>query len=134
VNTENQSHIARKKKIFLIDDNEDVLTVIKISLEMLGYDVVEFAQGGDAVEQFLAVHPDLVIVDQGLPDIEGLEVGRQIRKLESDSRCGLILLTGSDGQSLRDLANEIGFDDFLVKPVSMQTLSECIDQQIKKQP
>ena len=134
MNTEDQSNISRKKKIFLIDDNEDVLTVIKISLEMLGYDVVEFAQGGDAVEQFLVVHPDLVIVDQGLPDIEGLEVGRQLRKLESDSRCGLILLTGSDGQSLRDLANDIGFDGFLVKPVSMQTLSECIDQQIKKQP
>ena len=134
MNTEDQSNIARKKKIFLIDDNEDVLTVIKISLEMLGYDVVEFAQGGDAVEQFLVAHPDLVIVDQGLPDIEGLEVGRQLRKLESDSHCGLILLTGSDGQSLRDLANDIGFDGFLVKPVSMQTLSECIDQQIKKQP
>lgn len=134
MNTEDQSNSGLKKKIFLIDDNEDVLAVIKISLEMLGYDVVEFTRGRDAVEKFLTVQPGLVIVDQGLPDIEGLEVGRQIRKLNTDSRCALVLLTGSDGQLLRDLASDIGFDGFLVKPVSIQTLSECIEQQIKKQP
>jgi DNA-binding response OmpR family regulator len=134
VNTEDQSNSGLKKIIFLIDDNEDVLAVIKISLEMLGYDVVEFTQGRGAVKKFLAVQPSLAIVDQGLPDIEGLEVGRQLRELETDSRCALILLTGSDGQLLRDRASDIGFDGFLVKPVSIQTLSECIDQQIKKQP
>ena len=118
----------------MIDDNEEVLAVIKLSLELIGYDVVEFALGHEAVEQFLALNPNLVIVDQGLPDIVGIEVGRRLRQLQTDSHFALILLTGSDGQPLRDLANEVGFDGFLVKPVSLQTLSECIEKNLKEQP
>ena len=134
MNTDDPNSNDIKKKIFLIDDNEDVLAVIKLSLELIGYDVVEFALGQEAVEQYLVHKPDLVIVDQGLPDIVGLEVGRRLRQLQTDGRCALILLTGSDGQPLRDLADEVGFDGFLVKPVSLQTLSECIDQNLKEQP
>ena len=130
MNTEDQLDHSQKKKIFLIDDNADVLAVIKISLDMLGYDVTEFALGQDALDQFPTTQPDLLIVDQGLPDVEGLDIGRQIRSQESDSRCALILLTGSDGQSLRNLAKEIGFDDFLVKPVRINTLAECIERHL----
>ena len=121
---------GENKKIFLIDDNEDVLTVIKLSLEMLGYDVMDFMLGRDALQKFREIQPNLVIVDQGLPDIDGLEVGREIREIETDRRCALILLTGNDGQQLRDSAAEIGFDDFLVKPVRIQTLAECIENSI----
>lgn len=130
MNTEDQLDDSQKKKIFLIDDNPDVLAVIKISLDMLGYDVTEFALGQDALDQFPTTQPDLLIIDQGLPDVQGLDVGRQIRSQESGRRCALILLTGSDGQSLRDRAKEIGFDDFLVKPVRIKTLAECIERHL----
>lgn len=133
MNTDQKINDGLKKKIFLIDDNEDVIAVIKISLEMLGYDVVEFGLGRDAVEHFSAIGPSLVIIDQGLPDIEGLEVGRQIRNMETENRCPLILLTGNDSQPLRDRAKEIGIDDFLVKPARIQALAECIDKQLNNE-
>lgn len=124
----NSDENARKKRIFVIDDNEDVLTVLKLSLEMLGYEVSEFALGKDALKQYQHEKPDVVIVDQGLPDIMGLEVGQQIREMESGHACSLILLTGNDGQPLRDQAEDIGFNDFLVKPVRMNELAECVAQ------
>ena len=121
-----------KKTVLLIDDNEDVRTVIKLSLDMLGYVVVDCANGRDAIEQFPVVQPDVVIVDQGLPDIQGIEVGRQLRAMETGRNFGLMLLTGTDGQSIRDAAVSAGFDDFLVKPVRMTSLTECIEQHIKQ--
>ncbi len=133
MNTDDPFRNRVKKKIFLIDDNADVLTVIKISLEMLDYEVFEFARGGDAIEKFPVIQPDLVIVDQGLPDIDGIEVGRQIRELESGGRCPLVLLTGSDGQALRELARKFGFDDFLVKPVRINMLAQGIERQLDRQ-
>ena len=99
---------------------------------MLGYDVEEFLGGHDALKHFSDVGPDLAIVDQGLPDIQGIDLGRQIRDRESGDRCVLILLTGTDSQTLRVRGREAGFDDFLFKPVRIQTLQSCIESHLVK--
>ncbi len=129
----NESDLPENAKptILLVDDNADILTVIKLSLELLGYRVFEFSNGHDALEQFETVRPSIAIIDQGLPDLLGLDVGRRIRKLEFGKTCPLILLTGTDCPTLRDDANDAGFCDFLVKPVRINTLSDCIDRQIQ---
>ena len=99
---------------------------------MLGYEVAEFLDGHDALKHFSDVGPDLAIVDQGLPDIQGIDLGRQIRDRESGDRCVLILLTGTDSQTLRVRGREAGFDDFLFKPVRIQTLQSCIESHLVK--
>lgn len=129
----NEHTESTKPQILLIDDNQDVLTVIKLSLEMLGYAVAEFENGRDAIEQFPTIKPSLAIIDQGLPDIRGLEVGRRFREMDTENPCILILLTGTDGQALRDEATAAGFIDFLVKPVRIDALSECINRHLNVQ-
>ncbi len=121
-----------KYKILLIEDNKDVLKVIKLSLEMLGYDVTGLSSGSDAIEQFSELQPEVAIIDQGLPLMQGIDVGRSIRKLPSGNNCALVLLTGTDGPLLREAAKEAGFNDFLVKPVKMKMLSACVQMLIAK--
>lgn len=124
----NSEDSQQSKRIFLIDDNEDVLTVLKLSLEMLGHEVSDFTHGEIAIKQYPLESPDVVIVDQGLPDVMGVDVGQQIRAMESGQDCFLVLLTGNDGQPLRERATAAGFDDFLVKPVRVNELAECVAQ------
>ena len=116
----------QNRRVQVVDDNEDVLSAIKVSLEVLDFEVLVCKTGSDAIEQFEKFNPFLVIVDQGLPDIDGLEVGRGIRSSES-AQPRLILLTGSDTRKLREQATEIGFDQFLVKPVGIESLSTTIE-------
>ena len=121
-----------KTKVLLVDDSEDVLVVIQLSLEMLGYDVVACTDGAQAIKQFRATNPSIAIIDLGLPDMSGIEVGRQIRTIQNGINCPLILLTGNDGSKIRDEAQKAGFSDFLVKPVRIGSLSQCIAKRMLK--
>lgn len=121
-----------KIKVLLVDDNDDIREVFGIGLDMLGFQIAQAATGTDAVKMFSKFNPDVVIVDQGLPDILGTEVGRQIRGMESSTRAAMAILTGTDGQALRDLAIEIGFDEFFVKPVKINTIAEWIQNVARK--
>ena len=115
----------------LVDDNLDVRTVITMSLEQLGFEVVACVDGREAIERFTVEKPSVIIIDQGLPDIQGTEVGRQIRQLAGDRPVSIAMLTGSDNPALRQQADEAGVNGFLVKPVRIMYLSNWIDQQIK---
>ena len=117
----------KRKLILLADDNEDVLVVTKSSLELLGYRVVECSSGREAIKSFAAIQPDALIIDLGLSDISGIEVGQRLKAMNIAKNCRLILYTGTDEPSLRDAAAKAGFDDFLVKPVRMNVLAECIE-------
>ena len=99
----------------------------KASLEMLGYRVFECVSGQEVIERFAGVQPDALIIDLGLADISGIEVGERLKAMNITKNCRLILYTGTDEQSLRDAAAKAGFDHFLVKPVRMNHLAECIE-------
>jgi len=109
----------------------DVRAVITMGLEHLGYHVIECVDGRNAIEKFAVEKPDVTIIDQGLPDIQGIEVGRQIKEMANHRPIAIALLTGSDSLAIREQANEAGFDGFLVKPIRIQLLSEWIDSQIE---
>lgn len=118
---------GHKKKVLLVDDNLDVQTVVSIGLEHLGFDVIKCSTGQEALDQFAAEGADVAIIDQGLPDIKGVEVGQQIR-LVAAKPITIALLTGSDSPALRDEAKLAGFNGFLLKPLRIQTLAEWINQ------
>lgn len=114
----------------LVDDNMDVRMVIAMGLEHLGYDVIECVDGREALRRCDEETPDVAIIDQGLPDIRGIEVGQQI--LQANQRPLVVaLLTGSDGPELRQQAKTAGFDGFLVKPIRIQSLAEWIEARIE---
>jgi len=110
-----------RKRILVVEDNDDNREMTRILLETFGHEIHEAADGVSAVELAVQLEPDVVLIDIGLPGIDGYEVARQIRsKLRDRSR--LIALSGYGQQKDRHQAFEAGFDEHLLKPVDPKRL------------
>lgn len=114
------------KRILVVDDNVDAADSLALVLELDGHSTRAAYSARDALEQTLEFQPDFILLDIGLPEMDGYEVARRIRNLNCLSEVRLVALTGY-GQ-VEDLrrAEEAGFDDHLVKPVEFATLSRCL--------
>jgi CheY-like chemotaxis protein len=111
--------------VLVIEDNADMRVLVRAMLMGEGHRV-EAAEGGDAgVDLARSGRPDVVLVDIGLPDLDGYEVGRQIRAILGPS-VRLIALTGYGQAEDRQRSRAAGFDAHLVKPVSGPLLHETI--------
>jgi signal transduction histidine kinase len=114
------------KRILIIDDNVDAADSLALVLELEGHVTKTGYSARDALEQAVAFEPDVILLDIGLPEIDGYEVARRMRALRKLNDVKLIALTGyGQGEDLRR-AQEAGFDDHLVKPVDLGTLSRCL--------
>ncbi len=106
-------------RVLIVDDELQIRRFLRISLEANGYDVHETETGQDAILKTAQLRPDLVILDIGLPDIEGLEVLRRLREWTATP---VIMLSVRDSDRDKILALDAGADDYLVKPFSMEEL------------
>ena len=106
-------------KILIVDDDRELRELIGFVLKSAGYPVVEAADGLEALRQYAAETPDLVLLDVNLPGIDGFEVCRRIR---ADSATPVMMLTvrGEEADQVRGL--DLGADDYLPKPFSPRTL------------
>ncbi len=102
------------KRIFAVDDDPDILKVLKANLELHGYEVDTAGTWAEAQDKLPAIEPDLVILDVMLPDGDGVEICRQLRK--SSPKVPIIMLTAKDKVSDKVLGLESGADDYMVKP------------------
>ena len=103
------------KKILVVDDERPISDIIKFNLTKEGYEVVTAFDGREALEQFEAEKPDLVILDFMLPELDGLEVAKEIRKT---SNTPIIMLSAKDSEFDKVIGLEIGADDYVTKPFS----------------
>ena len=103
-----------KDSILVVDDNPDILTVLKANLELHGFQVVTAASCREAGDRLEEHPPDLVVLDRILPDGDGLELCSQWRR--NNRGVPVILLTARDSVSDRVLGLESGADDYVVKP------------------
>ena len=103
----------------VVEDDIDVGDVISTLLDKAGFEVTVARTGADALAVVRDLRPDLVTLDMTLPDMDGVEVCRQIR-LVSD--CYVIVVSGRTGEVDRLMGLEVGADDYLVKPFSMREL------------
>lgn len=108
------------ESILFIDDNEELRMLIKALLQDAGYQVLLADSGKDGLAKWRQNQPEAVLLDLGLPDVDGLEICRQIRH-ESD-RVPIIILTARDGEIDRVLGLELGADDYITKPFSRREL------------
>ena len=109
--------------IAVVDDDPDILDVVETMLEMDGHQVVTFASGLAALEALRAKSPDLVILDIKMPEMDGMELLRQLRL---QSRVPVIFLTGKSDEVDELLALRLGADDFVRKPFSQRVLAERV--------
>ena len=113
------------RRILVVDDNRDARELLRTILELDSHHVQEAADGVHAVRLAVSWAPEVALVDIGLPEMDGYEVARRIRK-RLGKAVRLVALTGYGDAEARRLAAVAGFDDYLVKPVDPDTLAELL--------
>ena len=124
---EDSAPVLSPRRIIVIEDNTDAREMLAIALRLAGHDVVEAATGADGIEMARQHRPEIVLVDIGLPDIDGYEVARRLRQM-AEGRFRLIALTGYGQARDRAMAQAAGFDAHLLKPLDPSTLEAAIQQ------
>jgi two-component system, OmpR family, KDP operon response regulator KdpE len=109
----------REPRVLVVDDEPSIRRFLRVSLVSHGYGVIEAASGQTGLDAVQASEPDIVILDLGLPDIEGDEV---IRRLRRTSEIPVIILSVRDGEADKIAALDAGADDYLTKPFSLGEL------------
>ncbi|KRN75348.1 hypothetical protein IV73_GL000512 [Weissella kandleri] len=116
-------------KILVVDDEKPISDIIKFNLTKEGYDVVIAMDGREALDKFESESPDLVLLDQMLPEIDGTEVLRQIR---ATSQVPVIMVTAKDSEIDKVLGLEMGADDYVTKPFSNRELLARIKANLRR--
>jgi two-component system phosphate regulon response regulator PhoB len=111
-----------KPKILAVDDEPDALELIQVNLVGAGFTVVTAVDGGQAIKKARAVLPKLIILDLMLPEVDGLEVCKILRRDSATASIPIIMLTARATEVDRVLGLELGADDYLTKPFSPREL------------
>jgi len=106
-------------QILIVDDELQIRRFLRVSLEANGYDVHETDSGHDAIVKTAQLRPDLIILDMGLPDMDGLEV---LKRLREWTKTPVIILSVRDADRDKIAALDAGADDYLTKPFSTEEL------------
>ncbi len=130
---ETRQRTAHTSRVLVVDDNLDAADMLVMMLQMFGHEVKAAYSGQSALATAFEYEPDVVLLDIGLPDMNGYEVARQLRQHAQTMGMRLIALTGYGQDSDRQQAEEAGFDHHLVKPVPPQKLQELLAT-LAKQP
>jgi len=105
--------------ILVVDDEPQILQLLRDHLEAAGFSVLDAADGRGAVRVAGTEHPDLIVLDLGLPGLDGLDVTRSLRK---DNPVPIIMLTARSDESDKLVGLELGADDYMTKPFSPKEL------------
>ena len=123
--------MAQLRKILLVDDDDDLREALSEQLVMTeDFDVFEAANGVDGMEKAKAALYDLVILDVGLPDTDGRELCRRMRK--AGVKCPIIMLTGHDTDADTILGLDAGANDYITKPFKFPVLLARIRAQLRQ--
>jgi DNA-binding response OmpR family regulator len=114
------------KAILLVEDDADLREAMTMVFAESGHRVSSCPDGGSALRQAAAEPPDLLLVDIDLPDMDGCEVARRLRADPHLSGARLVAMSGFAAERERDRAIEAGFDDYLIKPIPLQTLRRLL--------
>jgi DNA-binding response OmpR family regulator len=122
---------SRAPRVLVVEDDEDIAQALQRSLRMEGYEVRTAADGHTALEQGHSFAPDLVILDLGLPGLDGLDVARELR---ADDDVPILILTARDALESRVEGLDSGADDYLVKPFERQELLARMRALLRRRP
>lgn len=121
--------MANEFTVLVVDDDKYILPLIQEILEMEGYNIILASSGQEAIDRFINYHPDLILLDLMLPDMDGYTVCRHIRDL---SPVPIIVVTarGEDDEKIRGF--EAGADDYITKPFSARELVARVNAVLRR--
>jgi two-component system, OmpR family, response regulator MprA len=125
------SGFTRDPRVLVVEDDEDIALAVQRSLRMEGYEVRIAVDGEAALDSAVQFSPDLVILDLGLPKLDGIEVARRLR---SDGDVPILMLTARDALESRVEGLDSGADDYLVKPFERQELLARLRALLRRRP
>jgi CheY-like chemotaxis protein len=115
-------------RVLVVDDDPQVVRLLRVNFELEGYDVVSASDGNEALETIAAQAPDLVVCDVMMPGMDGFEVVRRLRSDASTSRLPIVMLSakamGSDARKGLDA----GADEYVTKPFDPAELIDVVDR------
>jgi two-component system KDP operon response regulator KdpE len=117
------------KRILVVDDERQIIRMLRASLQSSGYEVLTANNGIEGLERFESGRPDLIITDLAMPEMSGLELTRAVRRLD---RTPIIVLSVRDTDVMKVKALDEGADDYLTKPFSMPELLARIRTQFRR--
>jgi two-component system response regulator MprA len=121
----------RDPRVLVVEDDEEIAQVLQRSLRLDGYEVRLAGDGETALDEASAYHPDLVILDLGLPRLDGIEVARRLRAADD---VPILMLTARDAVESRVEGLDSGADDYLVKPFERQELLARLRALLRRRP
>ena len=116
-------------KVLVIDDAEDIRTLIAIVLKPLGYDVLLADNGWTGLELYRREHPDVIVLDVNMPGMSGIEVLKEIRSV--DRKQPVIVVTGDSTPKTEREVRALGASEFMVKGASVHSLGDTIKRLLR---
>jgi len=123
---------TRPVRVLVVEDDEEIAQVLQRSLRMEGYEVKLAADGVQALDEAHAFLPDLIVLDLGLPRLDGVDVAKRLR--EDGDEVPILMLTARDALESRVEGLDVGADDYLVKPFERQELLARMRALLRRRP
>ncbi len=121
-----------RPKILVVDDEPEVVELVEFNLQKAGFEVITAADGAQALKQARAALPSLVVLDLMLPEMDGLEVCKILRRDPTTTRIPIIMLTAKAAEVDRIVGLELGADDYVTKPFSPRELVLRINKLLRR--
>lgn len=121
-----------KERVLIVDDEEDILELIRYNLELEGYDVICAENGEECLKLTDRHSPDLIVLDLMMPGIDGLDVCKNLKSNSETKSIPIIMLTAKSSESDIVIGLELGADDYMVKPFSPRVLVARIKSHLRR--
>ncbi len=122
-----------KKKILLVDDEEDILEFLSYHFRKNGYDVITGMDGMSALTSAYAAQPDVIVSDIRMPLMDGIALCKNLKSDELLKNIPLLFLTADDGEYVALLAHECGADFYLNKPVRIEVILRVVNSLVNQE-
>ena len=122
-----------REKILVVDDEPEAVELVEFNLKQAGFNVVSAADGAEALKKARAELPSLIVLDLMLPEVDGLEVCKMLRRDPATAAIPIVMVTAKAAEIDRVLGLELGADDYLTKPFSPRELVLRIKKILERQ-
>ena len=126
--------MSEQARILVVDDEEDILELLKYNLQREGYEVDTALEGTSAIQKMLVFNPHLVILDIMMPGMDGIEVCEKIRTYDQFKNTVIVFLTARSESFTQMTAYDTGGDDFVNKPIKMNVFKSRIKANLRRHP
>lgn len=123
-----------RPRILIVDDEPDLLSVLRFGLEVEGFEVIDASDGEQGLSKARECMPDLMVLDLMLPKLDGYKVCRSLKFDERYKKIPIFILSARSGETDRKLAIDLGADAFITKPYDMKDLVGRIRARLKIPP